>query len=78
MIHKNKLLEKEYQNNSYQNTNRSDNLIVLILYFLQIVATLDYFIESGHFCRQIYDSGPSSSSTSYHCAKCMRMVKEDR
>ena len=25
MMHKNKMLEKEYQNNSYQNTNRDDN-----------------------------------------------------
>ena len=33
-MHKNKMLGKEHQNNSYQNTNRNDNLLVLIFYFL--------------------------------------------
>ena len=36
MMYKNKILEKEHQNNSYQNTNRNDNLLVPIFYFLQI------------------------------------------
>ena len=37
MMHTNKMLEKEHQNNSYQNTNKNDNLLVLIFYFLQIL-----------------------------------------
>ena len=36
MVHTNKMLKKEYQNNSYQNTNRDDNLLIPIFYFLQI------------------------------------------
>ena len=35
-MYENKMLEKEHQNNPYQNTNRNDNLLVLIFYFLQI------------------------------------------
>ena len=36
IMYKNKILEKEHQNNSYQNTNKDDNLLALIFYFLQI------------------------------------------
>ena len=36
MMHKNENVEKGHQNNSYQNMNKNDNLLVLVFYFLQI------------------------------------------
>ena len=53
-MHKNKkkkikILEKEHQNNSYQNTNREDNLLVL------------NFLFSAHFQQTKYVSEWQSS-----------------